>query len=376
MNDQTIAQHLEEVKKVLESAKNVFVLLPQNPSFDATASGLALYLSLKEQGKNVVVGSSSEMKVEFSKLVGINRISDKIGNRNLVISFDYAEDSIEKVSYNLEGNKFNLVIQPKSGFPPLDTKSVNYSYEGINADLIITIGAQKLENLGKFYEIERETLNTSTIINLDQSSSNTKFGQINLVEPKSSSISEITLHLIKSLSLPMNIDIAGNLLQGMQAQTQNFQSPFASAQTFEAAAELMRAGAKRSPTIPQATRQWAPTRTASPSRMTRPTTFPIPQSRQSQQLPRSQFIPAPQQQDPIPLSEPKLDVSDLASQSYPLQSPNTESSAAIDTKVSQTITPPPAQMESANEQLNDQISTQKIKKNRKRNQSQKPGRRI
>ena len=103
-----------------------------------------------------MIGSPSKMRVEHSRLVGIDKISEKIGNRNLIISFDYKEDSIEKVSYNVEGEKFNLVIQPRSGYPPLDKSSVDFSYEGIDADVIFVIGAQKLEDLGAIYDKERQ----------------------------------------------------------------------------------------------------------------------------------------------------------------------------------------------------------------------------
>lgn len=235
-----------EVSKTLQTAKNIYVLIPQNANLDATAAALSLYLSLKESGKNVIIGSPSQMRVEFSQLVGIDKITDKTGNRNLTISFDYKEESIDKVSYNVEGDKFNLIIQPRAGFPPLDQENVNYSYEGIDAQIIFVVGAQKLESLGNLYEKDRQAFSDAQIVNIDRSSANSNFGQINIVEPKSGSISELMYSLIKSLSLTINADLAGNLLKGIEAQTQNFQSPFATVFTFETAAELMKAGAKRS----------------------------------------------------------------------------------------------------------------------------------
>jgi nanoRNase/pAp phosphatase (c-di-AMP/oligoRNAs hydrolase) len=244
-----------EVKKALENAKSIFIFLPQNANLDATAASLALFLSLKGSGKNVLIGSPSQMRVEFSRLVGIDKITDKVGNRNLILSFDYKEESIEKVSYNVEGEKFNLVIQPRSGFPPLNQENVKFSYEGIDAQLIFIIGAQKLESLGSLYEKDRQAFTQATVVNIDRSPSNTKFGQINILDSKSGSISELIYSLIKNLSLSVNADTAGNLLRGIEAQTQNFQAPFASVETFETAAELMRAGAKRS-LAPQGKGDW------------------------------------------------------------------------------------------------------------------------
>lgn len=266
-------QEIGEIKKALDESKSVFVLIPQNPSLDTTAAALSLFLSLQEAGKNAMIGSPSKMQVELSRLVGIDKVTDKVGNRNLIISFDYKEDSIEKVSYNVEGEKFNLVIQPRAGYPPLNKDSVAFSYEGIDADLIFIIGAQKLENLGQLYEKERQAFTQSTTVNIDRATANSKFGKINLIDSKAASISEIMFTIMKQLSLPMNVDIAGNLLKGIEAQTQNFQAPFTSAQTFEAVAELMRAGAKRSVASPRPVRQWAPGAAAS-GLGRQPTTFP------------------------------------------------------------------------------------------------------
>src|SRR3989304_9171266 len=170
MNNHT---EIEEIKKSLEGGKNLFVLMPQNPSIDVAGSALALALSLKETGKQVTVGCQTKMRVEYSRLVGVNEISEKIGNRNLVVTFP--PDTIEKVTYNEEGGKFNLVIQPKPGHPPLDIKNLEVAYEGIEADVIIVIGATRLEDLGMLYEKERESFSSSTVVNLDRSPANTTF---------------------------------------------------------------------------------------------------------------------------------------------------------------------------------------------------------
>lgn len=315
MNDNT---QIDEFKKALDSAKSIFVLLPQNPSLDATASALALFLSLKEEGRSVFIACPSKMRVEYSSLVGVDQISDKIGNRNLIISFDYAEDSIEKVSYNVEAGKFNLVIEPKPGFKPIGNENVEFNYEGIEADLVIVVGTQRLENLAEFYEKERENISKATVVNLDRAAANTNFGQINLVRRDAGSISEIVFRIIKNLSLHMNVDIAGNLLKGIESQTNNFQAPFAGAETFEAAAQLLRAGAKRSSAVAPSARVWDPhlglPQRPSPafptiqppvvSQMIRPATQ-VPPPQPTNQIPTQ---PTDQTQSLRELTEPRLQV--------------------------------------------------------------------
>ncbi len=232
---------------ILNSNQTALILLPQKPTFDQVAAGLSLYLALKEGGKNLSIACSDEMTVEYNHLVGVNKISTSIGGKNLTISFDYLEDSIEKVSYNIEAQKFNLVIEPKPNFPPLDPNKVQYSYSGATADLIIAVGGQKPEDFGLFYHKEGKLFTQKTLINIDISPTNTQFGQINLTDPTASSCCEITIALLQGLNIKMNQDIANNLLMGLTQSTNNFQSPKVTGDTFEAAAICMDYGARMQP---------------------------------------------------------------------------------------------------------------------------------
>src|SRR4030042_3820160 len=123
MDRQTIIQQLGQL---LQTAQNLVVILPENLTQDKVASALALYLSLKKTNKKVQIVSSQPITVAYSRLVGADRVQSQLGGNELVISFDYVKDEIEKVSYNFDNNKFNLVIQAVSGHEPLSTDKVSY----------------------------------------------------------------------------------------------------------------------------------------------------------------------------------------------------------------------------------------------------------
>lgn len=229
----------------IAKAKNILVLLPANPTLDKAAAALSLFLSLKKQNKQVLVACSTPMTVGFNRLFSIDKITDKIGNRNLIISFDYLKDAIEKVSYNIENDKFNLVVEPRPGAQPLKTDKVNYSYAGTEADLIIVIGASRLEDLDSLYINEKKTFEKAQIVNLDYKRTNMRFGQLNLLDNKAASCSEIVADLLKRVNLPVDQDIATNILAGIEANTSNYQSPETSAKTFAAAAWCLENGAKK-----------------------------------------------------------------------------------------------------------------------------------
>lgn len=240
--------NIEPVKTALQTAKQVLVLIPQNPNVDSVAAGLALFLALTKKGLSVTIGCSTEMTVQFNRLFGVDKIKPRIGNQNLVISFNYPEDSLEKVSYDKDpaNQKFHLTIEPKAGMTPLDVSQVEYSYTGSSADVIFVVGAKTLEDLGELYNSEKTLLDnkSKTLVNVSNLDKNSQFGTVNLYDPTASGSSEIMVNVIRGLELPLEPDMATNLLAGIEGATQNLIQA-RSADTFEAVTELMRLGGQR-----------------------------------------------------------------------------------------------------------------------------------
>jgi len=281
--------NLEPISQSLQTAKTVLILLPQNPNLDTVAAGLALYLSLKKNSNlSLTIGCSTPMTVNFNRLFAVDKIKSHIGNQNLVIEFDYPEDSIEKISYDKDSQKCYITIEPKSGMNPLDPQSVKYSYTGSSADIIFVIGARTPEDLGALYQEEKKLLDnkTKTLVNLSHLDKNAQFGTVNIYDPTASSCSEITTSVLQGLSLTIDADIATNLLAGIEANTNNFTSPNVTADTFTLIAQLMKLGAKKG-YIPQS---------------------PVPQMPQPFRPGLSQPLrqqPLPNRMPPAPFSSPK-----------------------------------------------------------------------
>jgi len=246
--------NLEPINKSLQTAKTVLILLPQNPNLDTVAAGLALYLSLKKNlNLSLTIGCSTPMTVNFNRLFAVDKIKSHIGNQNLVIEFNYPEDSIEKISYDKGNQKCYITVEPKSGMNPLNPQSVKYSYTGSSADIIFIIGARTLEDLGDLYHEEKKLLDNKakTLVNLSHLDKNAQFGTVNIYDPTASGCSEITISILQGLSLTIDTDIATNLLAGIEANTNNFTSPNVTADTFTLIAELMKLGAKKGYILPR-----------------------------------------------------------------------------------------------------------------------------
>jgi hypothetical protein len=236
----------ENIVSLLNSAQNILICVSKNAKLDSIASALALTLAISQQGKSVKVCSETDTK-EASRLPGSDKISNKLdlGGDILKVSFPYKEGALDKVTYNITDNNFNLLIEPRKGQAPLSSEGVKFSHTGGNVDLIITVDTPNLESLGDIYFENPDIFDREKIINIDRRFDNKKYGVENIIEKQFSSTSEIILNLIDTLRWNINPDIATNLYSGLISATNNFSSFSTNAQTFEAASFLVKNGAKK-----------------------------------------------------------------------------------------------------------------------------------
>lgn len=252
--------NLEEAKKVLSSAQNILIALPKEINIDNLASGLALYLSLSQFGKNVSIVTEGIIKVEHSNLFGVGKIKNNLPegtSGDFIITLagvanpDGTVPAADKADYFPSGSDLNVVIKVKPGqtFTPT---SVTTRYSSGGADLIFVIGATTLADLGSIYTNNSGTF-SGTLINIDNHSNNTNFGSTNIVDQMAASLSEIMGLIIPGLGLPYEGDTATNILDGIFKATDNLQSPKVGADTYEAVAQAVRVGGKRPSITPSVT---------------------------------------------------------------------------------------------------------------------------
>lgn len=235
---------ITKLRGVMADVKSALFVLPENPTFDAVAGSLALSLGFRKNSISTSVSCPSPMLVEFNRLVGVDKVRGDLGESNLVISLEgYPPDDIERVSYAVDGDKFNLVVLPKAGTKPPGEDQVKLSYSGGSFDLVVVVGANSPAELGKFSE-SKEILETRNLALLAAAPSQGWPKVIELIDPKATSISEVVYDLFEQLGFAFDQDIATNLFSGIEAGTQGFSN--SGAEGFEKAARLLREGARRS----------------------------------------------------------------------------------------------------------------------------------
>lgn len=241
-------QDLEPVIQKFKSAKSVYVVIGADPTYDMVAAGLVLADLAQSAGKQVQIACPTPMLVEFGSLVGVEKISDKLGNKNLVISMAYQPDQVEKVSYAIseDGQRFNLIISAASGVSALDPSTISYTLTGAESDLVFLIGVENTNDLRELYEKDRLFFDGcfSLSINFSQSQ---MLARHHLVIRDQSSFSEAVAWMSTHFSYEPKEDMATNLLSGIEDETKGFTSNETSADTFEIVAKLMKAGGVRIP---------------------------------------------------------------------------------------------------------------------------------
>jgi nanoRNase/pAp phosphatase (c-di-AMP/oligoRNAs hydrolase) len=240
---------LPRVSDIVTKGSSGIVVLPANPSQDAIAGATALYLGLLKMGKNVTIVSSSSVK---SDMVAADKIQSSlsVGGDNLVVSFPYADGAIDKIDYHIQGDKFNLVIAPRVGFPKLNPNQVTYSYSGGSFDFIITVDVPNLNAVGVLYTENQAQFQGKEIINIDRHLTNSFFGTVNFINKTSSSTCELIYKILRQLECDIDKDMATNLYTGIAGATNTFTSYSVNAETFETVAALLKSGASKK-TTPQ-----------------------------------------------------------------------------------------------------------------------------
>lgn len=236
---------LQKLKDAIAKSNSIGIAVGNTPSVDEMGAALSLFLLLKSANKRVSVASPSDPIVEISSLVGIDKVQRTFGGDagDLVVAFPYKEGEIEKVSYTLENNFLNIIVKSSEKGLSFDEKDVRYIRGSGSIDLLIVIGASDISEIGDV--IDSQKLSNLSVINIDSETNNQLFGDIVLVSPQASSISEHVADIVLSLGFTIEQDAAQNLLSGIMFATKNFQDPRTSSLAFEVSAFLMKHGAQR-----------------------------------------------------------------------------------------------------------------------------------
>lgn len=243
MDNSVFSQNKDILNTYLSETQEVGVIVGNSHNLDKLASSLSLYLTLKLLGKNVQIISKSDPIVEHSNLVGIDKIKKSFDGliKTFTISLPYKEGEIEKVSYKEEGDRLNLDLQASESGISFTERDIRFIKKGSTPSLLFAVGVPTINEFNGIASSD----SAIRVVNVDNNVRNEFYGDVVFVDGSFSSLSEIISKLLYEMSWPIDIDIAQNLMDGLSSATGNFNSPSTSVFAFEAAAFLMKNGARR-----------------------------------------------------------------------------------------------------------------------------------
>jgi hypothetical protein len=241
---------IQKLKDAIAKSENIGVVVGKEPTLDQMAAALSLYLLLKDVRKMVTIAAPEDPIVEISSLVGIDKVQRVLGGESgdLVVSFPYLEEGeIEKVSYTIENGYLNIIVKAGEKGLSFDEKDVKFAKGSGQVDLLFVIGTSSLSEISEVIDSEKNR--DAKIVNIDNKENNQGFGDIVIVSPEYSSVSEQIGDLGLTLGFHPDRDAAQNILNGIISATKNFQNPNTTPLAFEIVGEMMKIGAVRTRSV-------------------------------------------------------------------------------------------------------------------------------
>ena len=114
---------------------------------------------------------------------------------------------------------------------------------GADPRLVLFFDSGSMERSGQLVD---HISSEATIVNVDHHMSNTRFGQVNLIDPGAAAVGEMVLRMLEEFGWPITPGIATNLYTALMTDTGGFRHENTTAACLEAAARLARLGANPS----------------------------------------------------------------------------------------------------------------------------------
>jgi phosphoesterase RecJ-like protein len=187
-----VSSAFQSIAEAIHAAETIAILSHMRPDGDAIGSQLALTLSLRQLGKQVVAWNENGLPDSFRFL-------------------RYSE----------------LVTMPP---PPAEARIF---------DLAIALDTATKQRLGTTLNAIRSA---RYWINIDHHASNPGYGDLNYIDSSAPATGQIIYDFLQSQALPLTQEAADALYVAISADTGSFRYPNARARTFEIAAHLISAG--------------------------------------------------------------------------------------------------------------------------------------
>lgn len=242
------ASELAAASKAVREHQRILVIPHANVDPDGLGSALACYEVFRALGKDVTVICPDTLPSSLDFLPGFEKLSQSLDEQEEFVITINMEDGVEvdKLRYTVEDKKVNIIVVPKNG--RIRKEQISLADGDAPYDLIVVVDTADLPLLGSIYTDHIDLLSSVPMLNIDHHISNTKFGQLQLIDPTAASATEVLYHWFsqdEAFKKTLTADTATLLLTGLITDTRSFQNPNTTPRSLEVAAELLELGARQ-----------------------------------------------------------------------------------------------------------------------------------
>lgn len=244
----------EQVIDTLKGSKKVLLTTRADAHEDSIASCLAMYVLLQKLGVSAdVILPSTDHKLErCAFLPKIEVVKDPSHINQLVVSIPHVQ-SVADFRYEIEDGALKIYVTADGAE---SAEGVTATSGALDYDAVVVCDAPDLHALGALYTDHAQFFYNTPIINIDHNPANELYGQVNCVDVKAVSTTEVIVNMFNDLlHIHLDADIATLLLTGMIAKTKSFQSGNTTPQALRTASALVEGGARRDEIIQHLYRQ-------------------------------------------------------------------------------------------------------------------------
>ena len=235
-----MSKNKEEFFNLIQKSKKILVFVSDEKSFHLLSGATALCLLLQKLQKNCVLFLKNPLPEKLSYLEKPEKIlSNLSGARDFIIIFNTNKNKILSVQTKEKENEYEIIVTPEKG--AINPKDFSFVPAQFKYDLLIILGAESLDKMGKTYYENTDLFFEVPKINIDNHTSNENFGQVNLVNITASSPTEIIAGIaLEKYEKVINQPIAEALLSGIISATESFQKSTTTPGALTLSANLMK----------------------------------------------------------------------------------------------------------------------------------------
>ncbi|MSR67854.1 hypothetical protein EXS65_03480 [Candidatus Peribacteria bacterium] len=239
---------LQAATKAIGNAQRILMVPHANVDADGLSSALACYSVFTELGKDCTVVCPDTLPESLAFLPNFKHLAQSISqDQQFVITLDTSGGmELDTLRYTVEENKVNIIVTPRKG--TLKERDISFLTTGSSFDLLVVVDSAELSLLGSFYTDNIDLFSTTPILNIDHHISNSRFGQLQLIDSTAASATEVLYSWFMTepkWKEMVTADIATLLLTGLITDTRSFQNPNTTPRSLEVAANLLDLGARQ-----------------------------------------------------------------------------------------------------------------------------------